>query len=152
MAVHTIASVPATFTNTDMSLNTAVSFAIPAGTWTSAYWSYTATLSGTSTAPRVVIGAHTVTFPTTPSAGSNSDTVNATANQVSDIQAAQGGSLAVTFNNPAMSSGASFAVAVFTLTITGTDASVPSEYDIISISAKDSDGASVSRSRVEMNP
>lgn len=146
MATITISSVPATFTNSDVQLNTNVTFAIPVGTWTSAYWTYSAILSGSAGAPRVVIGAHTVTFPATPSSGSNTDTVNATANQVGDIQAANGGSLSATFNNPTITAGGTFAVSSFTVTITGTPATVPSEYDIISMSFKDLDGATIGRS------
>ena len=112
-----VASVPATFTAFGPAYS--VTFAVPAGTWTSAVWSMDYVLSTVGPGPNsmvvetaggnVVIGTHS-------SGGSYTDEGPANAGQLVDINTAAGGTLSVQVSSAIWSS----AVSSFTLELFGT--------------------------------
>lgn len=124
-----ISSVLATFSNPlGPPANQVLTFAIPAGTWTSAVWSEmgSSTTFGVGATDKITTGgSHTATFPNKAAAGAFSFMLAATALQLADINAAasSSGVLSASFNyNGAIGFGES--ISSFTLTLTGTPAVV----------------------------
>ena len=116
----TIPSSPATFSNAGPPASQSLTFAIPAGTYVSGYWSETGTTTngGASSTDEITTGAgNTAVFPRKYATGAFGPlTVAVNYTQLADINAVAGGSLSASFD---YNDGAGFgdAISSFTLTL-----------------------------------
>lgn len=97
---QTVASVPATFSVSDINAVQTVTFAIPAGTWTSAQWRIvgdTTTVFVIGNHERITTSGHTADMPNLPTVPAHhDDTISASGSQLTDINSAAGSNLTAT--------------------------------------------------------